>query len=146
MWILNLPHKIHTFLKVWIRGWPPSPQCGNNPHFLFFFYWRLPSVGGTCKRAARNYSWANPGHEISSAEDFYNFMIEKQFKTIPFVISRAEIVETEKFLAERFKNAKPFTGTQSMHHFEVDPVDNRYLIIKEHTEGSYSTRFKIFKD
>ena len=26
------------YKKVWIWGWPPPPQCGKNPHFLFFFF------------------------------------------------------------------------------------------------------------
>ena len=103
-------------------------------------------MGGTCKRAARNYSLANPGHEIGSALDFYNFMIEKKLKTIPFVITKQEILETGQFLEERFKRARPFIGTQGHHHYEVDPDDNRFLIIKKHTESSQFVRHKIFKD
>ena len=36
------PLKIHTFKKVWIWGRPFSPQCGKNPHFLFFSFEGFP--------------------------------------------------------------------------------------------------------
>lgn len=73
-------------------------------------------------------------------------MIEKKFKTIPFVMTKEEILETREFLSDRFKRARPFTGTLTHHHYEMDPNDYRYLIIKHHTDSTQFVRFKIFKD
>ena len=37
---INNPLQWSHFKKVWIWGWPP--QCGKNPHFLFFFFEGFP--------------------------------------------------------------------------------------------------------
>ena len=63
------PLKIHTFIKVWIWGWPPPPQCGKNPHFLFFFFWRLPLI-----EIYFTQGWVFFNHPLNS-QKFYFSMI-----------------------------------------------------------------------
>ena len=106
----------------------------------------MDSVGGTCKNAAKRFSRANPGSEIRNAQDFCNFLANGVSVTIPFVITREEILKAKPFLQDRFNRARPFDGTRSYHSYECDPDDEDYLIIRKHTGSEQFIRFKIFKD
>ena len=103
-------------------------------------------IGGHVKRLASEESLRSEfDHQIINAQGFYNFMKQKNLKTIPFILTKEEIDRTEKELELRYDNAVPVKGTQKYHNFEVDPSDNNFLFVKPFSESKQTIRVRINK-
>ena len=103
-------------------------------------------IGGTVKRLASEESIRSQfDHSITSAKGFHDFMIRKNLKTIPFIITTEEIDNVESELNQRFSNAIQVKGTQKFHHFTTCPTNSNYLLVKPFSESKNTSRVKINK-
>ena len=84
---------------------------------------------------------------ILNAEGFKNWMTEKKYSTIPFVLTTEDIqkVLNDKVLKKRWDTALQIKGTQSYHDYRVDTADNRFLFVRHYTSSEEYKRVKIRK-
>ena len=82
---------------------------------------------------------------ILNAEGFKNWMIEKNYSPIPFVLTTEDIqkVLNDEVLKNRWDTALQIKGTQSYHDFRVDTADNRFLFVRHYTSSEEYKRVKI---
>ena len=77
-------------------------------------------IGGYLKQNAADESKRKGLKEpIQDAKSFSNFMIRKEYQTIPVLISTEEIDQKVAFLEPRWSKSQTVAGTQKFHHYEV---------------------------
>ena len=103
-------------------------------------------IGGYLKQNAADESKRKGLKEpIQDAKSFSNFMIRKEYQTIPVLISTEEIDQKVAFLEPRWSKSQTVAGTQKFHHYEVDPEDINYLNVKYFSSSNVTKRVKLTK-
>ena len=74
-------------------------------------------------------------------------MIEKNHKTVPFILTTEDIQEVlnNQAIVDRWENAIQIKGTHSYHDYRVDTNDNRFLSVRHYTSSEEYKRMKIRK-
>ena len=83
-------------------------------------------------------------NSILNAEGFRNWMIEKNHKTVPFILTTEDIQEVlnNQAIVDRWENAIQIKGTQSYHD---NTNDNRFLFVRHYASCEEYKRVKIRK-
>ena len=68
-------------------------------------------------------------------------------KIIPMIITTEdyEKVRTNDVVKKRWDAARTLDGTQSHHHFERDPTDRDFIIMRPHSGCDEYKRVRLFK-
>ena len=82
-------------------------------------------------------------HSITSAKGFHDFMIRKNLKTIPFIVTSDEINDVESNLNQRYNDALQVKGAQKFHHYTTCLNDSNFLLVKTYSESESSSRVRI---
>ena len=86
-------------------------------------------------------------NSILNAEGFRDWMIKKNHKTVPFILTTEEIQEVlnNQAIVDRWENAIQIKGIQSCHDYRVDTNDNIFLFVRHYTSSEEYKRVKIRK-
>ena len=82
---------------------------------------------------------------VKDAQTFSDFIKKKKYPTIPIVITKEEIDEVVVLQRKRWENAQQIKGTQKFHHFQPDPQDGDFLIVKNFSDSQSSKKVRIMK-
>ena len=106
----------------------------------------MDGIGGCLKSKAADESkkkgLKNP---INNAKTFQEFIIRKNYKTIPILITTEEIDKTASDLDDRWKSSQTVEGTQKFHHFEVNKEDMNFIQVKHFSSSDNSMKIRIKK-
>ena len=108
------------------------------------------AIGGNLKGLATTES-INKGdyNTILNAAAFMDFVLNyktsrgENLKTIPLLVTPEEIKETAKKMKPRWDSALPIQGTQSYHHFEPDPNNEEFVVVKHFSNSDNLKKLKI---
>ena len=82
---------------------------------------------------------------IIDAKSFHNFVIRKKYQTIPILISTEEINQKELDLDSRWKKSSTLKDTQKFHHYEIDPDDKEFIVVKRFSLSKVAKRVRLLK-
>ena len=106
----------------------------------------MDGIGGCLKsKAADESKKKGVKNPINNAKTFQEFIIRKNYKTIPILITTEEIDKTASDLDDRWKSSQTVEGTQKFHHFEVNKEDMNFIQVKHFSSSDTSMKIRIKK-
>ena len=108
------------------------------------------AIGGTMKKLATTES-INSGayNKILNAKAFMEFIQShitsrgKKIETIPLLVTPEQIKETKRKMESRWSKAIQIKGTLTFHHYEPDPSDKMFIVVKHFSTSENSKRMRV---
>ena len=111
------------------------------------------AIGGEMKRLATaesiNKGAYNTILNAAALKDFIQNYITsrgKHLKTVPLLVTPQAIKETEKKMKSRWDRAIQLKGTLTYHHYEVDPSNKEFILVKHFSSSENSKRARIISN
>ena len=111
------------------------------------------AIGGEMKRLATAES-LNKGDyntilNAAALKDFIQNYITSRgqhLKTVPLLVTPQEIKQTKQRMKSRWDRAIQLKGTLTYHHYEPDPSNNSFILVKHFSTSENSKRMRIISN